>query len=394
NSLRTYDFKGKRVLLRVDFNVPMENGLVTDDKRIVASLPTIRYLLDQGASIVIMSHLGRPMGEYNVEFSLKPVAEKLSELLGKPVKFLGAPCVYSKEVEKEAKALLPGEIAMIENTRFRKEEEVNDPKFAKDLATLGEVYVNDAFGTSHRSHASNVGVSELLPSCLGLLLEKEVEVMGKILANPPRPFVAILGGAKVSDKLGVIRNLINKVDKIVIVGAMAFTFLKGQGYNVGKSLVENDLIDLSKELLEEAKKKGVKIILPIDIVETEEIVEGGEYKTVDIDSMDSNLMGVDIGEKTLHLIEGELSDALTVLWNGPAGVFEIPEYSKGTFGIAKAVADMDGIKVIGGGDSALAIEKSGLSDKMTHISTGGGASLELLEGKVLPGISAIVGVEN
>lgn len=389
-TLKDIDFSNRRVLVRVDFNVPMEDGRITDDSRIEASLPTIKHILEGGGSVVLMSHLGRPKGKYNSEFSLKPVAERLSELINRPVKFLAAEGVYSKEVEEEAKKLKPGEVAMVENTRFRKEEEKNDPEFAKELATLGDFFVNDAFGTSHRSHASNVGVTELLPSCSGFLLDREVEVISKILENPERPFVAILGGAKVSDKLGVIENLLDKVDKIIIVGAMAYTFLKGQGYNVGQSLVEDDLIELSKELLEKAKENNVKIILPVDIVVTDEIKEGSNFKTVQIDSIKDEDMGVDIGEATIELIKEELKGVNTLLWNGPAGVFEIEDFSKGTFEIAKAVAELGGIKVIGGGDSALAIEKSGLASHMTHISTGGGASLELLEGKILPGVKALI----
>lgn len=389
-TLKDIDFSNRRVLVRVDFNVPMEDGRITDDSRIEASLPTIKHILEGGGSVVLMSHLGRPKGKYNSEFSLKPVAERLSELINRPVKFLAAEGVYSKEVEEEAKKLKPGEVAMVENTRFRKEEEKNDPEFAKELATLGDFFVNDAFGTSHRSHASNVGVTELLPSCSGFLLDREVEVISKILENPERPFVAILGGAKVSDKLGVIENLLDKVDKIIIVGAMAYTFLKGQGYNVGQSLVEDDLLELSKELLEKAKENNVKIILPVDIVVTDEIKEGSNFKTVQIDSIKDEDMGVDIGEATIELIKEELKGVNTLLWNGPAGVFEIEDFSKGTFEIAKAVAELGGIKVIGGGDSALAIEKSGLASHMTHISTGGGASLELLEGKILPGVKALI----
>lgn len=389
-TLKDIDFSNRRVLVRVDFNVPMEDGRITDDSRIEASLPTIKHILEGGGSVVLMSHLGRPKGKYNSEFSLKPVAERLSELINRPVKFLAAEGVYSKEVEEEAKKLKPGEVAMVENTRFRKEEEKNDPEFAKELATLGDFFVNDAFGTSHRSHASNVGVTELLPSCSGFLLDREVEVISKILENPERPFVAILGGAKVSDKLGVIENLLDKVDKIIIVGAMAYTFLKGQGYNVGQSLVEDDLLELSKELLEKAKENNVKVILPVDIVVTDEIKEGSNFKTVQIDSIKDEDMGVDIGEATIELIKEELKGVNTLLWNGPAGVFEIEDFSKGTFEIAKAVAELGGIKVIGGGDSALAIEKSGLASHMTHISTGGGASLELLEGKILPGVKALI----
>ena len=336
-----------------------------------------------------MSHLGRPKGEPNEEYTLFPVAKALSKLLDENIFFLKDDRVVSDEVREEVNNLKPGSIALLENTRFRAEEEKNGEEFAAELASLADFYVNDAFGTSHRAHASNVGVSKLLPSALGFLVEKEVEIMGKAIENPDRPFVAILGGAKVSDKIGVIRNLLDVVDKIVIVGAMANTFFKAEGMAVGKSLVEDDKLNLARELIQLAKEKGVELILPVDVVVADEISEDASFETVDTDSIPADKMVLDIGEKSISLIGEALSDAKTVVWNGPAGVFEIDAFSVGTFAIAEMLSNMNGISIVGGGDSAAAIEKAGLADKVTHVSTGGGASLELLEGKVLPGIAAI-----
>ena len=383
-TIKDVDYKGKRVLVRVDYNVPLKDGHVKDNKRITASLPTIEYLLKEGASVVLMSHLGRPKGEYKEDLSMKPVAEELQKVLGKEVKFIPDKNVVSEEVVSKVKELKPGEVALIENTRFVKGEEKNDEAFAKELAKLGEAYVNDAFGTSHRAHASNVGVSKYLPMALGFLVEKEVKNLDLVLKNPEKPYVAILGGAKVSDKINVIENLINIVDKIVIVGAMAFTFLKAEGVSVGKSLVEDDKIDFAKELLQKAKAKNVEIILPIDFVVADEVSEDAKAEVVK--EIPADKMGLDIGPDTVALIKEKLKGVKTVVWNGPCGVFEIDKFAKGTFEVAHILAEIDAIKIVGGGDSASAIKKSGYEDKFTHISTGGGASLEYLEGKVLPGI--------
>ena len=389
-TLKSFDFNGKRALVRVDFNVPLSNGQITNDDRIIKSLPTIKFLLENGASVVLMSHLGRPKGEYKEELSLKPVADRLSELLNREVKFISTKDVVDEKVVDLAKNLKSNEVMLLENTRFVKGEEKNDEEFSKKLASLGDIYVNDAFGTSHRAHGSNVGVSKFLPSCIGFLVEKEVKYIKDAIENPKRPFVAILGGAKVSDKIGVINNLLNKVDKIIIVGAMAYTFIKSEGYEVGKSLVEEDKLDLAKELLEKAKEKGVKLILPTDTVVSTGIEEGNKVEVVSITDIPNDKLGVDIGPKTIEIIENELIDAKTVIWNGPAGVFENPEFAKGTYSIAKTLSDLeDAITIIGGGDSASAIAKTGLQDNISHISTGGGASLELLEGKPMPGVEAI-----
>lgn len=388
-TVKDFDYNGAKVLVRCDFNVPLKDGVITDDTRLVAAIPTIKFLVEQNAVVILMSHLGRPKGEPNEEYTLFPVAKALSKLLDENIFFLKDDRVVSDEVREEVNNLKPGSIALLENTRFRAEEEKNGEEFAAELASLADFYVNDAFGTSHRAHASNVGVSKLLPSALGFLVEKEVEIMGKAIENPDRPFVAILGGAKVSDKIGVIRNLLDVVDKIVIVGAMANTFFKAEGMAVGKSLVEDDKLDLARELIQLAKEKGVELILPVDVVVADEISEDASFETVGTDSIPADKMVLDIGEKSISLIGDALSDAKTVVWNGPAGVFEIDAFSVGTFAIAEMLSNMNGISIVGGGDSAAAIEKAGLADKVTHVSTGGGASLELLEGKVLPGIAAI-----
>ncbi|EFI41970.1 phosphoglycerate kinase [Peptoniphilus sp. oral taxon 386] len=389
-TLKSFDFRDKKVLVRADFNVPLKNNIITNDDRIVKSIPTIEYIIENGGSVILLSHLGRPKGKYAEEFSLLPVANRLEEILGRKVKFIASEEVVSDSVISEIKELKSGEVALLENTRFVAGEEKNDDEFARKLASLADIYVNDAFGTSHRAHASNVGVSKYLPSALGLLVEKEVKYISGALKNPQRPFIAIIGGAKVSDKIGVIENLLDKVDKIVIVGAMAYTFLKAQGYETGKSLVENDKLELASALIKKAEIKKVKLILPIDSIVVPEIKEGVVSKAADYNLMPKDLMGVDIGPKSIKLIVEELKDAKTVVWNGPAGVFEIDDFAKGTFAIAKALAELDGaITIIGGGDSASAIEKSGVEDRISHISTGGGASLEMLEGKNLPGIDAI-----
>ena len=386
------EVRSKRVIVRVDFNVPMsktEEGKITDNARIVAALPTIKYLIENNAKVILLSHLGRPKGEAKKEFSLAPVAKELSKLLNKDVKFLQSNLVVDDNVKNEVLKLKDGEIALLENTRFRNEETKNIDDFSKELAELGELYINDAFGTSHRAHCSNVGLCKFLPSAVGFLVEKEISIMGKALSNPERPFIAILGGAKVSDKITVIENLIEKVDSIIIGGGMAFTFLKSLGYSVGKSLLEEDKIDFAKELIEKAKSKNVKILLPIDVAVSKEFSNDSEFKIVNIDSIGDDYMGLDIGEKTVKLFSDEISNAKTVVWNGPMGVFEMSNFAKGTFEIAKAITESEAISIIGGGDSASAAEKSGYKDKITHISTGGGASLEFLEGKILPGIDSI-----
>lgn len=389
-SLKDLDFAGKRVLVRCDFNVPMdESGKITDDIRITSSLPTINYLVEKGAKVILMSHLGRPKGEPNKKYTLEPVAERLTELLNKKVIFAQDDLVVSDIVKKQVEAMEDGDVLLLENTRFRKEEEKNGESFAKDLASLGELYVNDAFGTSHRAHASNVGVSTYLPSAVGFLVEKEISIMGKALESPERPFVAILGGAKVSDKIGVIENLINKVDTIIVGGGMAYTFLKAQGYAIGKSLLEEDKVDLAKSLLQKAIDSKVALILPVDVVAAKEFKNDTEFKTVKIDNIPEDMMGLDIGEESVKLFSNIIKEAKTVVWNGPMGVFEMENFAKGTDAIAKAMAESEAITIVGGGDSASAVEKSGYAEKMTHISTGGGASLELLEGKILPGIEAI-----
>lgn len=390
-TLKDLDVKGKKVLVRVDFNVPFSkenNKEITDDSRIVAALPTIKYLLEHNAKVILMSHLGRPKGEPKPEFSLAPVAERLAELLkGTNVKFLDSDVVVDDNVKAEVEKLKEGEVALLQNTRYRKEETKNDPEFAKELASLADLYVNDAFGTSHRAHASNVGVSALLPSALGFLVQKEVEIMGKAISNPERPFVAILGGAKVSDKIGVIENLLNIVDRILIGGGMAYTFLKAQGKEIGKSLLEEDKIDLALELLKKAEEKGVELVLPMDYAITDEF--SADAKAEFADEIPADKESLDIGPKTIELFVSKIQDAKTVVWNGPMGVFEFEEFARGTNAIAKALTEIDAITIVGGGDSALAVEKAGFKDKITHVSTGGGASLELLEGKVLPGIDAV-----
>ncbi|MDO5690142.1 MAG: phosphoglycerate kinase [Tissierellia bacterium] len=391
-TLKDFDFKGKKTLVRVDFNVPMskeEEGKIADDVRIRAALPTIEYLVNQGAKVILMSHMGRPKGEANPKFNLAPIAQRLSELLGKEVKFLDSPVVVDDGVRSGVEALQDGDVALLQNTRYRKEEEKNDPEFSKELAALGEIYVNDAFGTSHRAHASNVGVSTLLPSAVGYLVQKELDVMGKALADPERPFVSILGGAKVSDKIGVIQNLLEKVDTILVGGGMAYTFLKAQGKEIGRSLLEEDKIELATELMKRAEEKGVKLLLPVDAVIADEIAADAVTEIVDIDSIPAEKQALDIGPKTAEIFTEAIVGAKTVVWNGPMGVFEVKPFSQGTFAIAEALAKVDGVTIVGGGDSALAVEIAGYSDKLTHVSTGGGASLEFLEGKVLPGVDAI-----
>jgi len=389
-TLKDMDVKGKKVLVRVDYNVPMDSeGEITDDIRIRSSLPTVEYLLENGAAVILMSHLGRPKGEPKKEFSMLPVANKLSQLLKKEVVFADDDSVVSDRVKEMASELNPGGVMLLQNTRFRKEEEKNEDDFAKELASLADLYVNDAFGTSHRAHASNVGVSKYLPSALGYLVEKEVSIMGKALDNPERPFVAILGGAKVSDKIGVIENLLSKVDAIIIGGGMAFTFLRAKGYEVGTSLLEEDKVQLAKDLMVKAKDNGVAMVLPVDVVVAKEFKNDTSFKTVPADGIPADMMGLDIGSESIELFENVIREAKTVVWNGPMGVFEMDNFNKGTYAVANALVKSGAITIVGGGDSASAVEKAGLAEKITHVSTGGGASLELLEGKILPGIDAI-----
>jgi len=387
-TIEDIDVRGKRVLVRVDFNVPMdENGNITDDRRIRAALPTIQYLIKNNAKVILMSHLGRPKGEFDPKYSLAPVAKRLSELLGQEV--IMAKDVIGESAKNAVASMKEGQVVLLENVRFHKEETKNDPEFAKALAQLGDIYVNDAFGSAHRAHASTEGVAHYLPAVAGYLIQKELEVMGKALENPERPFVAILGGAKVSDKIGVIENLINKVDVLLIGGGMAYTFLKAKGYEVGNSLLEEDKVELAKQLMEKAKEKGVKLLLPVDNVVAQEFKADAPHKVVDSDEIEAGWMGMDIGPKTREMFGEEIKKAKTVVWNGPMGVFEMPAFAEGTKAVAKYVSECGGTTIIGGGDSAAAVEQLGFADKMTHISTGGGASLEFLEGKVLPGIAAL-----
>ena len=388
-TVRDIDLKGKKVLVRCDFNVPMdENQNITDNTRIVAALPTIKYLLENECKIILCSHLGRPKGEFKPEYSLKPVAVELSKLLGQEV--IMAKDVIGEDAKTKAENLKSGEILLIENVRFHKEETENNLEFAKQLALMAQVYVNDAFGSSHRAHSSTAGVAEFLPAVSGFLIEKEIKFLGNAISNPERPFVAILGGSKVSDKIGVIENLIEKVDTLIIGGAMAYTFLKAQGYEVGNSLCEIDKLDLAKELMEKANKKGVKFMLPIDTKIGKEFDANTESKTVKTTEIPEGWQGLDIGEETVNLFADELRKAKTVVWNGPLGVFEFEKFAVGTNQIAKILSEIDGTTIIGGGDSVSAVKKAGLEDKITHISTGGGASLEFLEGKKLPGIECLL----
>ena len=387
-TIKDIDLKGKKVLVRCDFNVPMdENQNITDNRRIVAALPTIRYLIEQNCKIILSSHLGRPKGEVKPEFSLAPVAKELSKLLGQEV--LMAKDVIGESAKSLAANLQEGQVMLLENVRFHREETDNDPEFAKQLASMAEVFVNDAFGTAHRAHASTEGVSHYLPSVSGFLIEKELKFLGDALNNPERPFVAILGGAKVSDKIGVIDSLLEKVDTLMIGGGMAYTFFKAQGYEVGNSLCEPDKCELALSLMEKAKNKGVKLMLPVDTKIGKEFKPDTESKTVAWTEIPEGWEGFDIGEKTIEMFKNELKTAKTVVWNGPLGLFEFDQFAIGTNEIAHALAEIDATTIIGGGDSAAAVEKAGLADKMTHISTGGGASLEFLEGKKLPGIECL-----
>ena len=388
-TVRDIDLKGKKVLMRCDFNVPLDENLnITDKTRIIAALPTIQYVLDQGAKLILCSHLGRPKGEVKKEFSLAPVAKELSVQLGREVKL--ADDIIGDSAKALTANMKEGEVVLLENVRYDAREEANDEEFSKELASLAEVYVNDAFGTAHRAHASTEGVSKFLPSACGFLIEKELEQLGDSLNNPVRPFVAILGGKKVSDKIGVINSLLDKVDTLIIGGAMAYTFFRAQGYSTGKSLVEEDKIDLAKELLAKAEAKGVKLLLPVDTKCGKEFSEDTETLVVKSNEIPDDWEGFDIGPESIELYKSVLAEAKTVLWNGPVGVFELKPFAVGTNAIAEYLAELTDCKtIIGGGDSAAAVTKAGLADKMTHISTGGGASLEFIEGKVLPGIECI-----
>ncbi len=390
-TVRDLDAAGKRVFVRVDFNVPLQDGKVTDDSRIRAALPTIKHLQQQGARVILASHLGRPDGKVSDSFRLRPVGARLSQLLGKTVPVTGD--ALGAGTEDAVKRMRPGEVLLLENLRFHAEEEKNDPKFAEALASYADVYVNDAFGTAHRAHASTVGVAKLRPAYAGFLMEKEIANLGKLLENPERPFAAIIGGAKVSDKIKVLKNLLAKVDIMVIGGGMANTFLLAQGKPIGKSLAEPDRVEDAKAILAAAEEKGVKVVLPVDVVVAKEVTRGTEYKTVLAEKVPASWHIVDVGKQSLVNIEAALADVRTVLWNGPLGVFEIPSFAQGTKAIARFLADraeQGAAIVIGGGDSVAAIQQQGLADKMTHISTGGGASLEFLEGKELPGVTVLL----
>lgn len=388
-TVKDIDVKGKRVLVRCDFNVPMKDGKITDDIRITSAIPTIKYLVEHQAKVILMSHMGRPEGEPNMKYTLEPVAKRIEELMGQPVTFVSSPVVVDDNVRKAADGLQAGGLMLLENVRFRKEETKNIDTFTKELASLGEVFVNDAFGTAHRAHCSTAGLAQYMPTVSGFLIEKEVQFLGNAVEKPARPFVAIMGGAKVGDKIPVIKNLLNKVDTLIVGGGMVFTFYKAQGLEIGKSILDEDNIGLAKELLEEAKKLGVKMLLPVDCVCAKEFSNDAEKGTFDCDKLPADMMGMDIGPKTVELYKKAIAEAKTVVWNGPMGVFEMENFAAGTRAIAEAMAESDAVTVIGGGDSAAAVEQFGLKAKMTHISTGGGASLEFLEGKVLPGIAAI-----
>ncbi|NLL34077.1 MAG: phosphoglycerate kinase [Clostridiales bacterium] len=388
-SIEDIEFNGKKVLTRCDFNVPQdEEGNITDDSRIRAALPTIEYMLSNQAAVILCSHLGRPKGEFNTKYSLAPVASRLSELLGKEVKL--AKDVIGPDADTLTAALQPGEVMLLENVRFHKEEEKNDPEFAKKLASYADIYVNDAFGTAHRAHASTAGVADYLPAVGGYLIDKEISTMGSALQDPRRPFVAILGGAKVSDKIGVINNLLEKVDTLIVGGGMAYTFVRATGGTIGQSLCEEDKLDYAREMLEKAESKGVKFLLPTDTIAAEEFAADAKAVTVETNSIPDNLMGLDIGPETRKKFTDAVKTAGTVVWNGPMGVFEFEQFAEGTRAIARALAESNAISIIGGGDSAAAIKQLGFADKMTHISTGGGASLEFLEGLELPGIACLM----
>lgn len=384
-TIRDLEVQGKRVLVRVDFNVPMQDGQITDDRRIRESLPTIQYLLERGAKVILMSHLGRPKGKRDPQYSLRPVAQHLSELLGRPVRFL-EDCV-GEAVEQAVQAMAPGEVALLENLRFHPEEEANDADFARALARLGDLYVNDAFGSAHRAHASTEGVAHHLPAVAGFLMEKELRYLGSILTQPERPFVAILGGAKVHDKIGVIQNLLPKVDRLLIGGGMAFTFLKAQGYEIGRSLLDSEGIEFARRVLQEADQK---IVLPVDVVVAPSPEAEAQAQVVPIDQIPPDQMGLDIGPQTVARFSEMIRSARTIVWNGPLGLFERATFAAGTRGVLQAVAESGATSILGGGDTAAAAEQLGFADRITHISTGGGAALEFLEGRTLPGVAVLM----
>ena len=390
-SIEDINVSGKRVLCRCDFNVPTKNGKITSDKRIVAAMPTIKYLVDHNAKVILCSHMGKPKGEVKPELSLQVVADRISELLGKPV--VMAKDVVGEDAKTKAAALKDGDVMLLENTRFEKGETKNDPELSKALASMADLFVNDAFGTAHRAHSSTAGVADYLPAVCGYLVQKEVSIMGKALADPERPFVAILGGAKVSDKLNVINNLLEKVDTLIIGGGMAFTFLAAKGYDIGSSLVDSEKIDYCKEMMAKAESKGVKLLLPVDAVVADSFPNPIDaeiaVETVAADAIPADKMGLDIGERSQALFADAVKSAKTVVWNGPMGVFENPTLAKGTIAVAQALADSSAVTIVGGGDSAAACEQLGFADKITHISTGGGASLEFMEGLELPGIACL-----
>ena len=388
-TVRDIEIKGKKALVRCDFNVPLKDGEITDDIRIVSALPTIKYLTEGGAKVILMSHLGRPEGEPNPKYTLAPVAARLSELLGQEIVFISADTVVDEKVKEAAAALEEGQVMLLENVRYRKEETKNGAEFAKELAGLGDFFVNDAFGTAHRAHSSTAGVADYLPAVSGFLIEKEVEFLGNAVENPERPFVAIMGGAKVGDKIPVIENLLKKVDTLIIGGGMAYTFFKSMGLEIGKSILDAENVEFAKGLLEKAEAAGVRMLIPVDSVCAKEFSNDAEHAVFAREEIPADMEGMDIGPATIELYKSALAEAKTVVWNGPMGVFEFDTFAKGTRAIAEALAESDAVTVIGGGDSAAAVEKFGLADKMTHISTGGGASLEFLEGKVLPGIAVI-----
>ncbi len=386
-SIKDIDVKGKKVFCRVDFNVPMQNGAITDDTRIRAALPTIQYLMEQGAKVILASHMGRPKGEVKEDLRLTPVAIKLSELLGKEV--AKADEAYGETVKAQIEKMNDGDVLLLENVRFYPGEEKNDPELAKEFAALADVFVNDAFGAAHRAHASTEGIAKHIPAVSGFLMQKELDVLGKAMSNPERPFTAIIGGAKVKDKIGVIENLLDKVDNLIIGGGLAYTFIKAKGYEIGTSLLEEDKIDLAKSFMQKAEEKGVKFYMPIDAVIAPEFGENVESKVVDIDAIPADWMSLDIGPKTVELYADVIKNSKLVIWNGPMGVFEFDKFAAGTKGVAEALANSEAFSVVGGGDSAAAAEKFHLADKMSHISTGGGASLEFIEGKELPGVVAL-----
>ncbi|RXI47827.1 phosphoglycerate kinase [Clostridium tetani] len=389
-TIEDIDVKGRKVLVRCDFNVPLKDGKITDENRLMGALPTIKYIMEKGGKVILCSHLGKPKGEPKQELSLAPVAKRLSELLNKEVLFPSDNEVVGENAKKAVENMKDGDVILLQNTRYRKEETKNEETFSKELASLADIFVNDAFGTAHRAHCSTVGVTEFVPtSVCGYLIQKELKFLGNAVENPQRPFIAILGGAKVSDKINVINNLLEKVDTLIIGGGMSYTFQKAQGYTIGSSLLEEDKIDYAKEMIEKAKEKGVKLLLPVDNVAAEKFAEDAEAIITEDQNIKEGYMGLDIGPKTSKLYSQEVQSAKTVVWNGPMGVFEFEKFAKGTIEVAKAMAESEATTIIGGGDSAAAVNQLGFGDKMTHISTGGGASLEFLEGKELPGIAAL-----